>query len=107
MKITFLLAVLAGLFTTGAYAQSSVTLYGVLDTSVGYTAGPAKNGSPGGSAVRYGSGLMQTDVIGVKGAADLGGGLRVVYKVEGEFSTGTASQPGRNAGRVAYVGVGG
>jgi len=95
-----------------AHAQSSVTLYGVLDSGVSYTksgGAPRAGGAPGDSAAHFGNGLMQDEVVGVKGSEDLGGGFRAIYNVEGEAGSGvgTASPRGRNAGRVAYVGVGG
>jgi len=116
MKKTLLLAMQVCAFAlacaTAAHAQSSVTLYGLLDAGVSYSkndGGPHPGAAPGNSTARFGNGLMQDEVVGIKGSADLGGGLRAIYNVEGEAESGAgaASQRGRNAGRVAYVGVGG
>jgi len=111
MKAGLLLPTLLTLLVTAAHAQSSVTLYGVLDSGVSYTKSNGAAGSQGG-AVRYGSGLMQNDVVGVTGTEDLGGGWRAVYYVESDVSVGAGSAAGaaglrgRTAGGVAYVGVG-
>ena len=118
MKKTLLLAMQFFAFAfacaTTVHAQSSVTLYGLLDAGVSYSNNDGAShpgAAPGNSSTRFGNGLMQDEVVGIKGSADLGGGLRAIYNVEGEAESGAgvgaASQRGRNAGRVAYVGVGG
>ncbi|HXO93953.1 MAG TPA: porin [Candidatus Acidoferrum sp.] len=85
-----------------ASAQSSVTLYGLIDEGVTYTSN--QNGhsawllqSGGGSLSRW----------GLKGAEDLGGGLKAVFVLENGFdpSSGNLSNNGRLFGRQAYVGV--
>lgn len=68
-----------------AFAQSSVTLYGIVDTGVEYFthATPA-----GGSMARMpvvGGGDMPSR-WGIKGTEDLGGGLKAVFALESGFS---------------------
>jgi len=107
MKKTLLVAALTGVFATVAHAQSSVTLYGLLDAGVSYTNNVRTGVGAGSSDVRFSSGLMQSDRWGLKGAEDLGGGLKAVFDLENGFNIGTGalSQGGREFGRNAYVGL--
>jgi predicted porin len=79
------LAVLAG-FAGAAAAQSSVTLFGVIDVAARYTKANGQNTSQlsndGSSSSRF----------GVRGVEDLGGGLKAGFWLEGAFSAdaGTA-----------------
>jgi len=84
------------------YAQSSVTLYGLLDEGLTYASN--QNGhsawlvqSGGGSLSRW----------GLRGAEDLGGGYKAVFTLENGFdvSSGNLSNNGRLFGRQAYVGI--
>lgn len=88
-------------------AQSSVTLYGIIDTGIEYVTnvGPHKS-----SVVREPS---LTGSIpsrwGLRGKEDLGGGLSAIFVLESGFapSTGALNQGGRLFGRQAYVGLSG
>ncbi|HEX3381869.1 MAG TPA: porin [Paraburkholderia sp.] len=93
---------LAALTTPAAFAQSSVTLYGVLDEGIDYT------NNVGGSAVwEMASGYAQGSRWGLKGSEDLGGGTKAVFQLENGFdvSSGRLGQGGRMFGRQAFVGV--
>jgi len=107
MKKTLLVAALTGVFATVAHAQSSVTLYGLLDAGVSYTNNSRTATGVGGSAVKLSSGLLQGNRWGLKGAEDLGGGLKAVFDLESGFTIGTGAlgQGGREFGRNAYVGL--
>lgn len=87
---------------TQAHAQSSVTLYGIISTSLQYL-------SNVGGKNQYGiaSGTMQLPRWGLLGREDLGGGTAAVFRLENGFSStnGTLSQGGRMFGRFAYVGL--
>jgi len=85
-----------------AYAQSSVTLYGIVDAGVGYI-----NNLKGGSVVQQTSGRLSGSRWGLKGTEDLGGGLSAVFTLESGFkpSDGTSAQGGRLFGRSAFVGL--
>ncbi|TDN62447.1 porin [Paraburkholderia sp. BL10I2N1] len=96
---------LALLGTAGvAHAQSSVTLYGLLDESIQYV----NNATPHGGALwqMYG-GNLQGNRWGMKGTEDLGGGLKAIFQLESGFdiNTGRSNQGGRLFGRQAYVGM--
>ncbi|MFD1554760.1 porin [Paraburkholderia silviterrae] len=90
-----------------AHAQSSVTLYGVIDTGVEYVTnvGPKKS-----SVVRVPTLTASLPSLwGLRGKEDLGGGLSAVFVLESGFapSQGSLNQGGRLFGRQAYVGLSG
>lgn len=86
-----------------ASAQSSVTLYGLVDMGVGYT-----NNVGGHSVWQMASGFAQGSRWGLKGTEDLGGGYNALFQIENGFNanSGTLGQGGRGFGRQAYVGLG-
>jgi predicted porin len=94
---------LALLGATGvAHAQSSVTLYGVLDDSIQYVSNVG-----GKSLYNMAAGNLQGNRWGMKGTEDLGGGLKAIFQLENGFNpnTGSLGQGGRMFGRQAYVGL--
>ncbi|MCF2133094.1 MULTISPECIES: porin [Burkholderiaceae] len=102
MKKTLMVAALSGMFTTAAHAQSSVTLYGLIDAGITYT-----NSQDGRSNWQETSGSVNGSRWGLRGAEDLGGGLKAIFTLENGFSIGNggASQGGRLFGRQAFVGL--
>lgn len=90
----------AGLVCAPAFAQSNVTIYGVLDTFVGYSkAGDAK-------ATGLISGGLAGNRLGFKGTEDLGNGLKASFVLEQGFSIDDG-QPNssRQFHRQAWVGL--
>ncbi|ACR32529.1 porin [Burkholderia glumae] len=89
-----------------AHAQSSVTLYGVIDTSLTYVnhADGAKNSWLLGNSS---AGNLAGSRWGIKGSEDLGGGLKAIFQLENGFdpSTGKLGQGNREFGRQAFVGL--
>jgi GBP family porin len=85
-----------------AMAQSSVTLYGIVDSGITYT-----NNQKGSSTWQATGGNEQGTRWGLLGKEDLGGGTSAVFKLENGFNieTGAASQNGRIFGRQAWVGL--
>ncbi len=85
-----------------AHAQSSVTLYGLLDTGIAYT-----NNQSGKSAWQESSGLISNTVFGLNGSEDLGGGLHAIFQLESGFNLNNGSQSYKNTvfGRRSYVGL--
>ena len=82
------LAVLAA--SGSAMAQSSVTLYGIVDAYVGSTQDTIK--TPGSTSQTVaGSGGLKTSRWGVKGAEDLGGGLKAGFQLEQGFNVDDGS----------------
>ncbi|WP_144139627.1 porin [Paraburkholderia sp. BCC1884] len=102
-----LLALAAGVASScvfnAAYAQSSVTLYGIIDNGLEYQNAGA------GAVVRAVSGGLFASRYGLKGSEDIGGGLRINFQLEQGFSgvTGAASNSAAAFNRQAWVGVSG
>ncbi|KWE68430.1 porin [Burkholderia ubonensis] len=94
---------LASVASIGAHAQSSVTLYGIVDAGITYT-----NNQGGASNIQQTSGKLSGSRWGLKGVEDLGGGLKAVFTLESGFrpNDGTFGQGGRLFGRSSYVGIG-
>ena len=97
-----------------AHAQSSVTLYGIADVGIEHI----NNTSAGGAQTREVSGNLSGSRWGLKGAEDLGGGMKAIFQLENGFNIndGTTAQStkglGANAtttarlfGRQAWVGL--
>ncbi|WP_279388590.1 porin [Paraburkholderia sp. BL9I2N2] len=102
---TVFAATLCSSATVAAHAQSSVTLYGILDSGVEYVTHAAKQGS--GTLFRVNTGNRINSRWGFTGKEDLGGGLRSIFTLESGFATnnGTLQQGGRLFGRQAFVGL--
>ncbi|CAG9188981.1 Porin, GBP family [Paraburkholderia tropica] len=102
MKKTLMVAALTGVFATAAHAQSSVTLYGLIDAGITYA-----NNSGGHSLWKASSGTVNGSRWGLRGSEDLGGGLKAIFTLESGFSimNGTAGQSSRMFGRQAFVGL--
>ncbi|MGF6531582.1 GBP family porin [Paraburkholderia sp. GAS206C] len=102
MKKTLMVAALTGVFATAAHAQSSVTLYGLIDAGITYT-----NNQNGHSNWQATDGAVNTSRWGLRGSEDLGGGLKAIFTLENGFNVmnGTLRQDGRLFGRQAFVGL--
>lgn len=89
-------------FAAPVFAQSSVTLYGVIDEGLNYT-----NNAGGSHVYEMASGYAQGSRWGLKGTEDLGGGLKAIFQLENGFdvNTGKLNQGGRLFGRQAFVGL--
>jgi predicted porin len=107
-----------GLVALGAHAQSSVTLYGIVDTGIGYqnssttlsptTGAASARPSPGGSSqVKMINGIWAGSRFGLKGAEDLGGGTKAIFQLEQGFNSATGAQSvsGLGFSRQAWVGM--
>ena len=105
MKKSLLAVAAIGAFASAAQAQSSVTVYGILD--VGFIGSNAKEGTVSSAATgaqankiqksAFGQSAEQTSRLGFKGTEDLGGGASAFFTVElgltpqnSELSGGTA-----------------
>lgn len=103
MKKTLLAgAAAAALFAPLAHAQSSVTLYGLIDAGIVYT-----NNANGASLWRLNSGTVNGNRFGLRGTEDLGGGLAALFQLENGFNIGTGAlgQGQREFGRKSIVGL--
>jgi len=106
MKKTLLAAALLAGFAGAASAQSSVTLYGLIDGGLRYNNVSIDNGS-GASNFGLAYGQQSGNRFGLRGVEDIGGGNRVTFQLESgfEFGNGTLQQGGRIFGRQAWIGV--
>jgi len=96
-------AALASLACPMAQAQSSVTLYGVVDESVRYLTHANKAGD---SSLGLGAGGMTESRWGLKGVEDLGGGWSTFFKLENRFYiNGGQSDPTLPFFNEAQVGI--
>jgi predicted porin len=94
--------VLAGAASTTASAQSSVTLYGTLDTGIDYV-----SNQKGSSNFMNEAANLSTNRWGVRGNEDLGGGLKAIFDLESGFNitNGKLNNGGDEFGRQAWVGL--
>lgn len=120
MKKTLLAAALMAGFAGIAQAETSVTLYGIIDGGVGFTQLKGTDGAfdvwsserPNSfkkSRTGLISGVQSGSRWGLKGTEDLGNGLRAVFVLESGFDlgTGNSAQGGRLFGRQATLGLAG
>ncbi|WP_321800315.1 porin [Caballeronia sp. J97] len=87
-----------------AFAQSSVTLYGVADVSVRYLTNANANND---GKLFMTNGAITNSRIGFKGTEDLGGGLKAIFQLESgvELENGQYSDSARAFNRAAFVGL--
>jgi predicted porin len=97
MKKSLLALAVFGAFAGAAQAQSSVTIYGIVDTGVVYQSKAAAGAGNTGSKFSVNSGIIQGSRIGFKGVEDLGGGLNAVFDLQTGFSNDTGGLQGTDA----------
>lgn len=87
---------------TGAYAQGSVTLYGVADAGMKWT-----SNSGGKHQLALTSGNNGSPRVGLTGTEDLGGGYKTIFTLENGYSVvnGSLQNGGLIFGRQAFVGI--
>ncbi|CAB3666843.1 MAG: porin [Achromobacter sp.] len=102
LLVTALFAVLSG----AAQAETAVTLYGLIDTGVGFQRIKGNDGYKE-SKVGVANGVSSGSRWGLRGAEDLGDGLSAVFTLESGFNSanGQSGQSGRLFGRQATVGL--
>ncbi len=110
MKKTLLVAALATGFAGVAHAESSVTLYGIVDAGYGFTKQTLKeNGVTTAKTRDVGArgGVQNGSRWGLKGVEDLGNGTSAIFQLESGFdvNNGRSAQGGRLFGRQAFVGL--
>jgi predicted porin len=92
MKKSLLALAVLGAFTGAAYAQSSVTIFGIVDQSVNYV----KNGDLKSTSMQ--SNQLNSNRLGFRGVEDLGGGLKAGFWLEAPMSNENG-----NAGGLTFV----
>ncbi len=94
------LGLLAAVAASGAFAQSSVTVYGRLNVTV-------ESSKYGEDGDRVGEVNNNSSRIGFKGTEDLGGGLKAGFQIEHGFDPSTGSASSTFWGRQAEVNLSG
>ncbi|CAD6507896.1 porin [Paraburkholderia sabiae] len=94
LKVTALASLLA--IAGVAHAQSSVTLYGTIDSGLLWQNTAAANFLPVasknpnlGHVVRFKDGGLYSSLWGLKGTEDIGGGYKINFRLQGSFDSGT------------------
>ncbi|MDR5755386.1 porin [Caballeronia sp. LZ035] len=103
MKKAILAGALPALLTCGtAHAQSSVTLYGLIDEGLDFT-----NNANGHRAYQMASGYTRGTRWGIHGSEDLRDELSAIFRLESGFdvNNGLLTQGGAAFGRQANVGL--
>lgn len=102
----FVMALAVCAISGHAIAQSSVTLYGVVDAGVGYIHNSVTSAGNQGTQVKFGGALMGPR-WGLKGVENLGSGVSANFQLENGFNLGTGAlgQGGRLFGRTSTVGL--
>ncbi|ABE36791.1 gram-negative porin family protein [Paraburkholderia xenovorans LB400] len=101
-KAFFALYIVLLTYASSSVAQSSVTLFGILDEGVSYT-----NNIKGSSSTKTASGIKWPTYWGIKGQEDLGGGWDAVFNLQDQFdiNSGAMGYGGLLFGRLAIVGL--
>ncbi|MGF6602087.1 putative porin [Paraburkholderia sp. GAS448] len=115
MKLKLSSAAALALFASAVHAQSSVTLYGTIDTGLLYQSTSASTFLPKapntGSVFALKDGGIYASNWGLKGTEDIGGGYKVNFKLQGVFNStngkfGLSDTPGVTAMFNQYAAVG-
>ncbi|MGF6573271.1 Outer membrane protein (porin) [Paraburkholderia fungorum] len=106
-RIAFAVAAFA---SAPVFAQSNVTLYGIVDNGIGYQSSqaPTLGATSGGrSNTKMVQGVWAGSRFGLKGSEDLGGGTKAIFQLESGFNSATGGAQFTNAlfGRQAWIGV--
>jgi predicted porin len=102
MKKSLLALAALGVFAGTASAQTSVTIYGIVDMGI-----VAESGGLAGTTTKLTSGVGSGTRLGFRGTEDLGGGLSANFVLETGIAadTGGFNQGGLAFGRQSYVGL--
>lgn len=105
MKKTVIAAATLAALSGAAAAQSSVTLYGVVDVNVSRS--ERHNGDTLTGMNTYNPTNARGPRFGMRGSEDLGGGMKGLFVLEGSFSpeSGTTAANNQLFDRQAWVGV--
>lgn len=107
--VSYASPILSSAAGANAFAQSSVTLYGIVDTGFSYQSSQTSVGSTTGgrSAIKVSNGTWAGSRFGLKGSEDLGGGTKAIFQLEEGFNSATGAQAvsGLAFNRQAWVGV--
>jgi len=107
MKKSLFALAAVGAFAGAAQAQSSVTVYGILD--VGYVGANEKDTISGTTTKQqvsgFGQSAQQSSRLGFRGTEDLGGGMRAFFTIETDLTPQASTMSGVT-NRQSFVGLG-
>jgi predicted porin len=90
-KLTLVAAAAMGLLSSATVmAQSTVTLYGIVDAGYNRVSGLKQ-----GTVNTIASGIMEGSRFGLRGTEDLGGGYKAIFVLENRFETDTGALSNR------------
>ena len=91
-----------------AYAQTSVTVYGIVDAGLTSVSNQAAANGQGSHNTVLATGIQTPNLLGFRGTEDLGGGLKAVYLLENQFALENGQTIGNGLfTRQSYVGLSG
>lgn len=107
MQKNLIALAVAGLAALPAFAQSNVTIYGLVDMGYKWSGDNMDDRVSSRSALD--SGMSAGSRLGFKGTEDLGNGMKAGFVLEQglNLDTGTLGQGGRAFGRQSFVSLGG
>ena len=111
MKKSLFALAAVGAFAGAAQAQSSVSVYGIMDGA--YTASEVNSTTTAGAKTTYqqrntvnGDGALSTSRLGFRGVEDLGGGMKANFNLEYDLvNIGTGGQGNTNAAAETSAGT--
>jgi len=111
MKKSLFALAAVGAFAGAAQAQSSVSVYGIMDGA--YTASEVNSTNTAGTKTTYqqrntvnGDGALSTSRLGFRGVEDLGGGMKANFNLEYDLvNIGTGGQGNTNAAAETSAGT--
>ena len=103
MKKSLISIAILGAMSSAAFAQSNVTIYGIVDAGL-----VSERGGIAGTAQKLTSGVASASRLGFKGTEDLGGGLSAIFNLEAGFRADTGALDNTNNqlfNRQSFVGL--
>lgn len=102
MKTKSIALAILGAVSSLAHAQSSVTVYGILDSGI-----VREQGGTAGSITNVSNGISASSRLGFRGTEDLGQGVSALFVLESGFrvDTGVSDVAGSIFNRQAFVGL--
>ncbi|NRR32760.1 porin [Oxalobacteraceae bacterium] len=102
MKKSLISIAILGAMSNVAFAQSNVTIYGIVDAGI-----VSERGGKAGSVTKVTSGVGSASRLGFKGTEDLGGGVNAFFVLESgiKADTGESDVAGSIANRQSFVGL--
>lgn len=103
MKKSLLAVAAIGAFASAAQAQSSVTVYGIIDA--GFSSTSSRNGTNKATNALFNGSNETSSRLGFRGMEDLGGGVSAFFTAELSLSPDNSTQV-LNGNRQTFVGLG-